>query len=205
MAFSLDLSTLFKQHFGIDVNISKFEPPGNLIPFDPLPTVEGGFEMVNGLPVDRYSALGTPVFDYIKIKNSTYYNHEGKRRRVYDYEFPYECLIELNQPSIIEETFIVGRKGGSIKEQMGTDDWYITIRGLIINYETGNYPTEAVERFIKMISHPTELEVESPFLNMFGINQMVIFDRNIPQIEGALNYQPFTLMCKSNEPFYVEV
>lgn len=204
MAFNFDISALFREQFGIDVKVSSFEPPSNLIPFGNVEVIDGGDKMVNGVPVDRYSAMGTPIFDYIKVQPGNYYNFEGKLVPIRAFDFPYECVVEISQPSMIEETFILGRKGGSIKEQMGVDDWYITIRGFIINYESSDYPTEAVNAFKELISHPASLDIESPFLNMFDINELVIFDRNIPQIEGALHYQPFTLLCKSNEPFYVE-
>jgi hypothetical protein len=213
LAFNIDLATLAKQHFGIDLkytsfnleDISDIKPPNNYIPFGNVEALEGGDTMVNGVPVDRYSAMGTPIFDYIKIKPGNYYNFDGELTPIRAYDFPFECIVELSQPSMIEETFIVGRKGGSIKEQMGVDDWYITIRGFIINYDSLDYPTDAVLAFKELISHPAELEVESPWLNMFDINEIVIFDRNIPQLEGTLHYQPFTLLAKSNEPFTVEV
>jgi hypothetical protein len=161
--------------------------------------------MVNGAPVAKYSAMGTPIFDYIKIKPGSYYNFDGDLKKVKSYDFPFECIVEITQPTMAQETFVMGKVGGSVKEFMGVDDWYITIRGFIINYESSDYPTDQVNEFIELISHPTELQVESPFLNMFDINEMVIMDRQIPQIEGSLHYQPFTLLCKSNEPFYVEV
>lgn len=213
MAFSIDLGTLAKEYFGLDVknviinpaDISATNAPGKFIPFNNVPALDGGNNMVNGVPVDRHSAMGTPVFDYIKIKPGNYYNFDGVLTPIRGYDFPFECIVELSQPSMIEETFIVGRKGGSIKEQMGVDDYYITIRGFIINYDSLDYPTDAVLAFKELISHPAELEVESPWLNMFDINEIVIFDRNIPQLEGALHYQPFTLLAKSNEPFTVEV
>lgn len=205
MEFNIDLQTLVKNHFGFDVKVSSFEPPNDIIPFGNIDVVSDGLKMVNGAPVVRQSAIGTPIFDYIKIKKGGYYNFEGKLTTVKPYDFPYECLVEIGQPTMAEETFIKGRVGGSVKEFMGVDDWYITIRGFIINYDSADYPTDAVNAFKELISHPTELQVESPYLNMFDINEMVIMDREIPQIEGALHYQPFTLLCKSNTPYYVEV
>lgn len=205
MEFNINLQTLVKKHFGFDVKVSSFEPPSDIIPFGNIEVVPGGLTMVNGAPVAKYSAMGTPIFDYIKILPGSYYNFEGKLTKVRGYEFPFECIVEITQPTMAEETFIKGKVGGSVKEFMGVDDWYITVRGFIINYDSSDYPTDQVNEFRELISHPTELQVESPFLNMFDINEMVIMDRQIPQIEGSLHYQPFTLLCKSNEPFYVEV
>lgn len=205
MGFKVNIQELVKKHFGFDVQISSFPAPSSGGTFGEVSVVEGGQKMVNGAPVTKHSYMGTPIFDYIKIEPGNYYDWNGALKNYPGYDFPFECVVELNQPTMVEETYLKGRRSGSVKEIIGLDDFYITIRGFIINYETSDYPTEAVEAFRKMIKLPTELQVESPFLNMFYINEMVIFDRNIPQIEGSLQYQPFTLMCKSNEPYIVEV
>jgi hypothetical protein len=205
LAFKINIKELVKKHFGFDVQVTSFPPPSEGGSFGDLTVIDGGQKMVNGAPVTKHSYMGTPIFDYIKITPGTYYDWNGNLKSIPEYQFPYECVVELNQPSIIEETFLKGRRAGSVKEVIGLDDFYITIRGFIINYESLDYPTEAVEAFRNLIKLPTELQVESPFLNMFDINEMVIFDRNIPQIEGSLHYQPFTLMCKSNEPYTLEL
>lgn len=205
MAFNVNIGELFKRHFGFDVKAAALEELiGGVKPND-VSFVEGGQKMVNGASVDRYSAMGTPIFDYIKVEAGNYYDWNGVLKSYPAYDFPFECVVELNQPTIVEETYLKGRRAGSVKEIIGLDDFYITIRGFIINYETRDYPTEAVEVFRKLIKHPTELQIESPFLNLFDINEMVILDRNIPQIEGTLTYQPFTLMCKSNEPYELDI
>jgi hypothetical protein len=205
LEFKANIPELFKRHFGFDVKVAALKELIGGLDAKDVPFTEGGNKMVNGAPVTKYSYMGTPIFDYIKITPGTYYDWNGKLQPIPKYQFPYECVVELNQPSIIEETFLKGRRSGSVKEVIGLDDFYITIRGFIINYNTRDYPTEAVEAFRNVIKLPTELEVESPFLNMFDIDELVIFDRNIPQIEGSLHYQPFTLMCKSNIPFNLEV
>lgn len=205
MAFKVSIQELVKKHFGFDVQISSFPLPNIGGSFGDIQVVEGGQKMVNGASVTKHSYMGTPIFDYIKVEAGNYYDWNGDLQSYPAYDFPFECVVELNQPSIIEETYLKGRRSGSVKEIIGLDDFYITIRGFIINYKSLDYPTTAVETFRNLIKHPTELGVESPFLNMFGINELVIFDRNIPQIEGSLHYQPFTLMCKSNEPYILEL
>ncbi|MDN3621348.1 DUF6046 domain-containing protein [Polaribacter undariae] len=205
MAFKVNIPELFKSHFGFDVKVAALKELIGGVDAKDISVTEGRDKMVNGVPVDRYSAMGTPIFDYIKVEKGNYYDWDGKLKTIDEYQFPYECVVELNQPSIIEETYLKGRRSGSVKEIIGLDDFYITIRGFIINYETSNYPTDVVNQFIKLISTPAALNIESPFLSLFDINEMVIFDRNIPQIEGSLHYQPFTLMCKSNIPYTLEV
>lgn len=205
MEFKVNIPELFKRHFGFDVKVSALKELIGGVDAKDVPVTQKAQNMVNGVPVTKYSYMGTPIFDYIKITPGNYYDWNGSLKKINEYEFPYECVVELNQPTIIEETYLKGRRSGSVKEVIGLDDFYITIRGFIINYETNDYPTEAVEAFRNLIRLPTELQVESPFLNMFDINEMVIFDRNIPQIEGSLHYQPFTLMCKSNQPYTLPV
>lgn len=205
MAFSVNIPELFKRHFGFDVKVAALDELIGGVDAKDVPFTEGGQKMVNGAPVTKHSYMGTPIFDYIKVEAGNYYDWNGVLRSYPAYDFPFECVVELNQPTIVEETYLKGRRSGSVKEIIGLDDFYITIRGFIINYKTRDYPTEAVESFRKLIKHPTELQIESPFLNLFDINELVIFDRNIPQIEGSLTYQPFTLMCKSNQPYELEL
>lgn len=195
-----NIGNLVKKHFGLDVlHSTKTRNYGD------ISVNEAVKNMVNGLPVEKYSLMGTPVYDYIKVEAGNYYDWNGDHHNYDAYDFPFECVVELSQPTIMEETYLKGRRSGSVKEIIGLDDFYITIRGFIINYKTSEYPTKAVEAFKRLIKLPTELQIESPFLNMFDINEMVILDRNIPQIEGSLHYQPFTLMCKSNEPYILEL
>jgi hypothetical protein len=205
LEFKVNIPELFKRHFGFDVKVAALKELIGGVDAKDVPFTEGGENMVNGAPVTKYSYMGTPIFDYIKIEKGNYYDWNGVLKSYPGYDFPFECVVELNQPTIVEETYLKGRRAGSVKEIIGLDDFYITIRGFIINYKTRDYPTEAVEAFRNMIKLTTELQVESPFLNMFDINELVIFDRNIPQIEGSLHYQPFTLMCKSNIPYNLEI
>lgn len=205
MKFNVDLQGLVKQHFGFDVQVSSFEPPSDIIPFGKIDVLQGGDKMVNGAPVVYQSAMGAPIFDYIKVKAGSYYDFDGKLKKYKAYDFPFECVVEINQPTMFEETYVKGRRGGAVNEILGVADWLITIRGFIINYASKDYPTDAVNKFKRMISNPTELSIESPFLNMFDIDEMLILDRHIPQIEGALHYQPFELICKSTKPYYVDV
>lgn len=205
MGYKIDIATLFNKAFGLNVKVSSYELPNDIIGFGDIEVIEGEDQMVNGLPINKYTFMGTPVYDYIRINPGNYYDFDGNLISYDAYDFPYACIVELSQPSMIEETYLTGRKGGTVKEFLGEDDWYITIRGLIINYENTNYPTEQVAAFREMIKHTTELSVESPFFSLFDIDEIVIMDRNIAQVEGALHYQPFTLLCKSNEPFILSV
>lgn len=203
MEFNINLQDLVQQHFGFNVTTSSFEPPADVIPFGNIKTIGGGDKMVNGAPVVKHTAMGTPVFDYIKVGAGDYYDFQGKLKKYAAYDFPFECVVELSQPTMFEETYLKGGNIGSVNEILGVADWLITIRGFIINYDSKDYPTAAVNKFKKLISLPTELSIESPFLNMFDIENMLVLDRNIPQVEGALHYQPFTLICKSAKPYFI--
>ena len=172
MAFKVNIPALFKKHFGLDVKAAALEELIGGVNATDVSTTVGPKKMVNGLAVDRFSKMGTPIFDYIKVEKGSYYNWEGKLKNIDAYDFPFECVVELNKPTVVEETYLKGRRSGSVKEIIGLDDFYITIRGFIINYETSDYPTEAVKAFRRLIKLPTELQIESPFLNMFDISKL---------------------------------
>lgn len=205
MKFNIDLQQLVKDHFGFDVKTSSFDPPNTIIPFGNVKVLEGRDKMVNGHSITKHSALGTPVFDYIKILPSSYYDGAGVLRDVDEYQLPFECVVEVSQPTIVEETQLKGRRSGTVKEIIGLDDYYITARGFLINYKDRNYPTDEFVKLVKALSHPAELQIESPYLSFFGINEIVIMDRNYPQVEGALHYQPFEFISKSNIPYTVDI
>lgn len=206
MKFNVDLQALVKAHFGYDVKVSSFEPPSNIIPFGKIDVLEGGDKQVDGNPVTNFSKLGTPVFDYIKVQKSGYYDASGKEKTVPEYSFPFECVCEVSQPTIVEETSLAGKRAGTIKEIIGHDDFFITVRGFVINYDSSDYPTKAVKELYNILNHPAPLEIESPYLtNLFDITEMVIMDKRFPQVEGALHYQPFEFIAKSNKPYYIDV
>lgn len=195
MPFNVNIQDLFKGQFGfkpdfatqavLDVALNRFSP----------------IEVLDGeVQANRVSALGTPVWDYIKIKPKVI---EGTGVRFGGYEFPLECVTEAILPKKIVETDIIGRDG-NVEELMGLGDWMITVRGFVINHNSVAYPEAGVKQLRAFAALKTSLlDVESTFLNLLDIYYVSVHRLAFPPGVGFSNVQPFEMELKSKIPFTV--
>lgn len=195
MQYNVNIPELFKSHFGFQVGFATKAVADTL--FNGLDNIE----IISGnLPGNAVSKMGTPVWDQIKIYPKII---EGTGEKFTGYTFPIESVTEVILPKKIVETDIVGRDG-NVEELMGLQDWDITIRGFLINYDTTDYPEDQVSElrdFAKLKS--SLLEVESTFLNLLDINYLSIHRLAFPAATGYSNVQPFEIEAKSKIPFTV--
>ena len=99
----------------------------------------------------------------------------------------HECLFTINLPKNIVTTAMQGRDG-TIKEYVANDDYQITLEAGIDSY-LGNeqtdkrfeYPAEQLQELIQILQLPSELAVESDFLNLFKIYSVVVTQFNLTQ------------------------
>jgi hypothetical protein len=163
-----------------------------------------GFDDIEVLPTNneltRVSVMGTPVWDFIDLKPSYI---EGTGEQFDGYSFPLETTIEPVRPKKIVETDIFGRDG-DVEELIGLSDWELTIRGLVINYESKDYPEQQVKELKRVCELKTSLlECEGTLLTMLDINYMSIHRlRLVPSI-GFDNIQAFEIDAKSKTPFII--
>jgi len=132
--------------------------------------------------------LGQLLFEQITFKTPTM-----------AYTFPDCPLIDITASKNIVTTPIQGRNG-SVKEYISIDDYQVTIRGILINYDNDDYPEELVYNLHQVFKVEAELQVLSPVLNLLDIHNLVIKDIKFPEVEGYSNIQPFVLQCLSDEP-----
>ncbi|WP_185284969.1 DUF6046 domain-containing protein [Elizabethkingia anophelis] len=163
-----------------------------------------GFDDIEVLPTNKdltkVSAMGTPVWDYIDLKPS---HVEGTGEQFDGYSFPLETTIEPVRPKKIVETDIWGRDG-SVEELIALDDWQLTIRGLIINYESTDYPEEQVRELQKVCElKSSRLECEGALLTMLDIRYFSIHKLTLPPSIGFSNIQAFEIEAKSKIPFVI--
>lgn len=121
-----------------------------------------------------------------------------------------ECLISLNMEKNIVTTALQGRNG-TIKEYISDGDYNITIDAGISTYEidkelgyTLDYPLDAVAELKKMLSLPETLEVQSDFLELFGIKSAVVKSFNLQQ-ETHSNRQSINIQMLSDEPYEIKL
>jgi hypothetical protein len=118
------------------------------------------------------------------------------------------CLIQVNQRKAIIRNQVLGRDG-SIKTYMNTDDYEIQIEATItlgddIEYNgenyNGIYPVKIIQDLISICEAPVAINITSDYLNLFGIDYVVIEEYNISQEEGRYSEQKITLTCYSDDP-----
>ena len=182
------------------------------------------FRPANGISVDRndqfqdfefnedepdaISYLGTPIFDQLTIQGGQFNelgNVIGPPQPLDQLIIP-TVIIEVSQSKNIITTAIQGRNG-TVKEFVSDGDFSITLTGIITGRNEGNkvidignvYPDDDVKKLITICKVPDVLTLTSKFLNdVFGINEVVITDYNIPQREASRDMQPFQISMLSD-------
>lgn len=182
------------------------------------------FRPANGISVDRndqfqdfefnedepdaISYLGTPIFDQLTIQGGQF-NELGNvigPPQPFDQLIIPTVIIEVSQSKNIITTAIQGRNG-TVKEFVSDGDFSITLTGIITGRNEGNkvidignvYPDDDVKKLITICKVPDVLTLTSKFLNdVFGINEVVITDYNIPQREASRDMQPFQISMLSD-------
>jgi len=132
------------------------------------------------------SILGTPIYEQIQLIS------RGK-----EYLFPDWPLIDISAHKIIVKTAIK-TKPGTVKEFISMDDYQVNIRGILVNYNSEDYPYDLVKDLHEVFKIDEELQVVSPVLNLLDIHSLVIEDIRLPEVEGYNNIQPFVLQCLSD-------
>lgn len=192
-AYSINIAELFKQQFHINVGYIGGSVADKFL---------NDFKGIEALPTNealtRQSLQGVPVWDYLKILPKVI---DGTGETFEGYEFPREMVIEAVLPKKIVTTDIVGRDG-QVEELMGLDDWQISLRGFIINYDSTDYPETQVKELLRVCSlKDTSLEVEGTFLNILGITHISLHQLNPVASIGYSHVQKFEIEAKSKKPF----
>jgi len=91
-------------------------------------------------------------------------------------------------------------KNGSIKESWSSDDYQISIKGLVLNYTDDSYPEQEVRKLRKYCEYNNSLSVKNTMLTMFGIDRISIDDFDIPFTSGIKN-QAYEIRAYSDKLF----
>lgn len=163
---------------------------------------------------DIKSLLGTPVFRQLQIQSGQFFeldDVEGENPIEYEGIVMQDILMDVSQSKNIVKTAIQGRDG-TVKEYVSQGDYVISIQGNIVGVTNGNtvedigntYPIVDTKRIIEICKSPDSIEVTSEFLQMFGINRMVITDYKFAEKAGFRNIQPFQITALSDTPINLE-
>ncbi|SNB07435.1 hypothetical protein KU05112810_190041 [Flavobacterium psychrophilum] len=125
-----------------------------------------------------------------------------------------ECIITVNQEKNIVTTPMQGRDG-TVKEYISDGDYTISVDAAVCsyiinkndatNYQTSQaYPISELEDVIAMFKIKDALEVQSDFMMLFGIKNIVIKSYGMVQ-ETHSNRQAFTLQMLSDTPYEIKI
>jgi phage protein U len=116
--------------------------------------------------------------------------------------------MTVNQRPRVSKQYTIGADG-SVKTYIGQDDYEITLEGYIFNNSgdgkaaayDGVYPRERMDKLQNIINGQGTtlgLHVQSPYLDMFGIDYLVVTNSEFPQEEGGYGQQRFNITCISD-------
>ncbi len=111
-------------------------------------------------------------------------------------------IMRVMQSKVIISTQVAGRPG-TVKEYISDADYEVAIIGALIGKNA--YPAEAVERLVELCKVPASLEVVSPFLQIWDINELVIKDFTFNQTPGYEKQQNFEIRAISDNPIELQL
>lgn len=120
-----------------------------------------------------------------------------------------ECIVTINQEKNIVSTPMQGRDG-TIKEYISDGDYTITIDAAVSNYNESDpetsksYPIEKIKTLIGFLKLKESFEVQSDFLTLFGIYNIVVKSYGMVQ-ETHSNRQSFQIQCLSDTPYEIKI
>lgn len=100
-------------------------------------------------------------------------------------------------------TPVTGRHG-SVKESVGSKDYKVKIDADLVS-DTDQYPDDAVETVVRLMSSDTSLYVDSDYLRLFDITRLAPTELNIEEQQTYSNRQHIQMTFASDEEYEVEV
>lgn len=142
--------------------------------------------------------LGTPVYASLEFPTQTYTDLNGVERTTQNILIE-TVLMTVSQTRNIITTPIQGRNG-TVKEYISDGDYQIEVRGVIVSGAMDSYPEADVSALIEILQAPIALTVFSEYMDLFGIDSVVVEGYDFPQLEGFRDNQPFTIRLISDVP-----
>lgn len=111
---------------------------------------------------------------------------------------PVEPLVSVTGSNVLVKRQVSkGKVRGSIKERWTQDDYKVKISGILINNEKNAYPKEDVTK-LKNFCESAKVNVRSPLLEIYSINQIVIDNYDFPFTSGQDN-QAYSIDAVSDD------
>ena len=147
------------------------------------------YDSANSLAKKDYGTsdiLGRPIFQPVKIKSRNLPN----------------AVITISTQKKIISTPVTG-KSGSIKELVNSEDYKITIKGVIVN-QINEYPTDEVEKLHDLFLKEEALEIENEICELLDITNVVIVSFSLPNT-GKTNVAAYQFSLLSDDDYTLEL
>jgi len=146
------------------------------------------------------SKIGTSVYSDFNVTGDTYTDEDGEHSFT-DIKIPSAIMKPSREANIVRTT--INGLNSEIVEYMGKKNFEVDIE-IIINGENLLYPAAEVTNILTMLGSNQVLSVNSWFLNMLGITNIVILNETEPQVEGDLNNQRISFKALAVRPLIVQ-
>lgn len=145
------------------------------------------------------SMLGFQVYSNLSIRSGSYRDNGENIIAEYGDIRVDAAIFELSKDNNVITTDIQGREN-TIIEYISGKSWKINCKGRILTTKRNTYPTTDVVQLINALNSNKSLRVDSWFLNMVGIYNIVILKKTVPQEEGSEEYQKFEFEAMADYP-----
>lgn len=115
------------------------------------------------------------------------------------FELPYAKANVSGGNKIIRRNISKGERGGTVKERWSTNDFQVTISGIIIG-EDGIYPKTEVRELLKYLKYNGNIKIINKTLNEMKIIYIAIEKYSLPHTKGDQN-QLYSITAYSDELF----
>ncbi|GEM_PF-2884346 len=164
------------------------------------------FDAPNGtvMPILGHNVFGFPVYSNLVIKGDSYTDNFGKVIASFSDIRLDAVLLEIERENNIIVTDIQGR-ANSVIEYVGSKSAKIHVYGTMLADIPGVYPEADVAELMRALQSNKALRIESWFLAMAGIYNLVVNKDSIKQEAGSQEYQKFEFDAIADSPIILKI
>ena len=197
-----DVNKGFKEVFGVYTQVPLFIVPKNLEnnQTETFPDAQAAYQNDT---FQRGPALiaptGVPMWDRFSVEIPLE-NESG----IQSFFLPHSTVASVYRSKNIVKTVLQGKEN-TVKEFISKGDHEITLRGFCINYDEDSYPEDEVRLINQLFEIDKAIVINSKYLSLFGIKNVVVEDMNWPPMEGYQNCAAFEIKIISDSIIELEV
>lgn len=123
------------------------------------------------------------------------------------YKLPNEPLVSLQVQKRIIRTVVAGStRRGTVKELVATEDYKVSIKGVIVNEEDPEaYPESDVSALRRLVEQRVAVSIDNTLCRLMGINKVIVTGLTLNADVGFAGMQSYELNCESDNDFEFEL